>query len=293
LVIAAQARAQDIRPAAPRAAPRDNAAQPRETSAQPARQPQEERPAASTDVNVAEVAGWLILGNEAEVELGKLAQQKSKNDQVREFAAMMIKDHSEFITKLQKFAGRGAASGAPRANGEVQGAAPREGAAPATGRTQASARPQAVAKGQFSPMFELGRKSSQLKLAMTKQLLSKYEGQDFDMGYLGQQIGAHVEMLACLTVAKEVGPEDFRQLIDEGVATTREHLQHAQKLAHQLEDKEGADRQDGAPRGGTVRPDTSRSGASDASETPRPRIEGDTITPTKRPEREVPQREKP
>ena len=43
-------------------------------------------------------------GGVAEVELGKLAQDKAQNPQVKEFAARMVKDHGEANEKLKKIA---------------------------------------------------------------------------------------------------------------------------------------------------------------------------------------------
>src|SRR5262249_12043264 len=43
-------------------------------------------------------------GGAAEVELGKLAQEKAENPQVKEFAARMVKDHGEGNDKLKKIA---------------------------------------------------------------------------------------------------------------------------------------------------------------------------------------------
>jgi hypothetical protein len=80
------------------------------------------------------------------------------------------------------------------------------------------------------------------ELQMTKEMLQKFEGQDFEMGYLGQQIVAHTCMLAELQALKNAGPEELQQLVTEGEQVTREHLEQAMKLSHQLSDKEGNDR---------------------------------------------------
>jgi putative membrane protein len=45
-----------------------------------------------------------IEGNNAEIEVGKLAQQKGKSDAVKEYGAMLVKDHSEANTKAQQVA---------------------------------------------------------------------------------------------------------------------------------------------------------------------------------------------
>jgi len=52
-----------------------------------------------------DIAECLILENQNEVALAKLAASKTQNDDVKKFADMLEKDHSQMISKLQKFAG--------------------------------------------------------------------------------------------------------------------------------------------------------------------------------------------
>ncbi len=57
------------------------------------------------------IANNLLLGNQAEVELGQLAAQQAENDQVKAFGQMMVKEHQQMIQELQRVAGtRGATS---------------------------------------------------------------------------------------------------------------------------------------------------------------------------------------
>ena len=42
-----------------------------------------------------------VQGNFAEVDVGKLAQEKGKSSAVKEFGAMLVKDHSEANAKAQ------------------------------------------------------------------------------------------------------------------------------------------------------------------------------------------------
>lgn len=46
----------------------------------------------------------MIAGGQAEVELGKLAQEKSSNKQVKDFAAMMVRDHTKAGEELKAVA---------------------------------------------------------------------------------------------------------------------------------------------------------------------------------------------
>ncbi len=72
------------------------------------------------------------------------------------------------------------------------------------------------------------------ELQMTKDMLNKHKGDDFEMAYIGQQIVAHTCMLAHLQALKTSGPPQLQQLVSEGERTTREHLDHAMKIAKDL-----------------------------------------------------------
>ncbi|MGN6547513.1 MAG: DUF4142 domain-containing protein [Aureliella sp.] len=67
------------------------------------------------------LAHELRRGNEAEVELGRLASEKAQNDQVKKFAQMMVEQHQQFIQKLQQMEQRGGAAGAAGAGAALQG----------------------------------------------------------------------------------------------------------------------------------------------------------------------------
>ena len=64
-------------------------------------------PAATTQQGTPDqqIAACLWAANRNEVEISKLAEQKASSDSVKEFAAMMIKDHSQNADKLAKVAG--------------------------------------------------------------------------------------------------------------------------------------------------------------------------------------------
>ena len=71
-----------------------------------------------------QIAACLWAANRNEVEIAKLAEQKAKSDSVKEFAAQMIKDHSQNADKLARVAGNlvnaGTARGATGTTREVR-----------------------------------------------------------------------------------------------------------------------------------------------------------------------------
>lgn len=54
----------------------------------------------------------MMVDNRAEVELGQLAQKKAQNKQVRDFAAMMVRDHQRKAAELKELATHAQVDGA-------------------------------------------------------------------------------------------------------------------------------------------------------------------------------------
>jgi predicted outer membrane protein len=244
------------------------------------RQPQREVAPDKTNIvpgegrdHVADLATWLAAGNHAEVELGKLAVERSDNAAVKQFAEQMIDEHSKYLGKLQQFVPgerQGSTTTTNRTTRETSPGAtdsPRRELDPPARNDTRPADPDRAAtdpnragelRGQDTVrsttvqtrthagshdnvIMQVGMDACHRKLQMTKELLEEYQGQDFDMGYLGQQIIAHVEMLATLKAMENHGTPEFQQVVKEGIQRTEAHLKHAKAIASRLEDKEGGE----------------------------------------------------
>src|SRR5579863_440231 len=51
------------------------------------------------------VATCLILENDGEIAAAQIAEQNAKSDDVKQFARTMVKDHEQFVSQLERFAG--------------------------------------------------------------------------------------------------------------------------------------------------------------------------------------------
>ena len=51
-----------------------------------------------------QLASCIAIANQTEVAIAKMAEEKAKSKDVKEFAQMLVKDHKAFLQKLQKFA---------------------------------------------------------------------------------------------------------------------------------------------------------------------------------------------
>ena len=51
-----------------------------------------------------QLARCLIGDNQGEIALGKLAQERAQDKDVKQFAEMMVRDHQQFVQQLERFA---------------------------------------------------------------------------------------------------------------------------------------------------------------------------------------------
>src|SRR5688572_26549036 len=109
--------------------------------------------------------------NSAEIQIGRLAATKSQNDRVKGFAQMMIKDHSEALTKFQKLqeGNRGTAAATTK-RGEHDN------------RTDAG---HAASSGGMPPL------SMHHQQLMTR--LQGVNGSDFEREYINAMVAGHRE----------------------------------------------------------------------------------------------------
>lgn len=208
--------------------------------------------------NDATIAMLLIPGNQEEIALAQLAERQSQNPQVKEFAQQMQKDHTQLMNQLRRFAGVAAGPAAPeaepaaptestnRANQGVKVEANRRGAEIQAGETRIQAAPAEGAQAAIRrgpavgfDFVQVSNQISQRALALTQQDLSQKQGAEFDKAYVGYQIGGHIWMTAKLEVLSDYASPQLREVLDQGLQTTKQHLQHARQLCQQLEQTAG------------------------------------------------------
>ena len=212
--------------------------QPGQTGAaamQPGAQPGARTAGGSLDSHLAQC---LTMDNQHQIAVAEIAKQRSKDNDVKQFADRLIQDHTQFLQQLARFAGNQPfmAGGQP---GEAR-AYERPGQ---PGQPAAAGQPggaMAAAQGGQPNFLALKQQIGQKALELTKNELEKKEGVQFDQCFVGQQIGNHIWALATLEVFKDqqVSPE-LRSVIEKGIQTTQEHLDHARKLADNLEQRGG------------------------------------------------------
>ncbi|MGV3486288.1 MAG: DUF4142 domain-containing protein [Planctomycetaceae bacterium] len=143
----------------------------------------------------------LKKANQGEIELAQMAQQKTDDQEVKQFAEMLVKDHQAFIQKLDQL---------PKGQQET--------------------------KSVPHQLVQVMDQAHDNMLKMTKEMLQKHQGQDFRMAFLGQQIVAHTMMLSQLQAIESSGPPELQSLAQQGIEKTQSHLQKAKELANKNKD---------------------------------------------------------
>jgi predicted outer membrane protein len=156
----------------------------------------------------------LILGNQKEIATSQFAQGHASADSVKNFAQRMIREHTDFVDRLQQVA-LGARQG--------QGA-----------QTSSAGQQQQQPQAQ-DPLLGLIEQIGQRDIQLTQQELQRHQGTEFDAAYIGQQLVAHLEMLAALQASEQHASPQLKQLINQGVQVTEQHLNEARGIMSQLQ----------------------------------------------------------
>jgi predicted outer membrane protein len=202
------------------------------------------------------LGGCLAIGNQEEVALAEFARGHAQSDEVKQFAEMMITDHTEFLSKLQPFAPELAREGLlridarearPRSGERRPGGAANDDAPPADVDAQAAgeqpqrpprgeARGEPPQPGQAIDFVQLRIELAQECLQTAVQELSGKPGTEFDKCYMTAQVLAHEKMLVTLRVFQRHASPELAQVIAEGEKSASRHLEHARRLAQQAEE---------------------------------------------------------
>jgi putative membrane protein len=162
----------------------------------------EERTSADKrDMNVdRDFAACLLQKNKAEVELGKIAADRSHDKDVKDFAEKMVKDHKEVIEKLERLVG----SNEPN-----------------------------------DRRSELERRINDQCLSNLKKELNDKSGREFDACYMGSQLAGHMEMTAALEVLSKEMSGELQDIVKDAQPKVEKHLSNAKDIIKQLDKSSG------------------------------------------------------
>jgi predicted outer membrane protein len=203
------------------------------------------------------IAVCLLLGNQEEVALAQFAQQRSQNEQVRKFAQQMIEHHQQAISKIEQAAPEAASLNLQLrggTEGEAAASTNASGVRPASAEEPVATTASAANTGSDQRGVQLAQSVKQECLNLTQQELAQKQGAEFDKAYIGQQIGAHIGMLAELRGSKNFATDQLQQVITEGEQMTQKHLAEAKQIMSQLKDQQGSQPPQTSRRPATTQP---------------------------------------
>jgi predicted outer membrane protein len=202
-----------------------------------------------------QIAGWLILGNSAEVELARFAEQRASNDKVKEFAKQMVDGHTALINQLKQFAPDARTLTADERGAIRQQLAQNRNAAnPANPNAPRAANPNApqnpaqpqqtvtsqVQPGQQqqAPMGLLMLQVAERCVPAVEQELGHLKGADFDRAFIGTQTLDHAKMAAALEVLQQYASPELQGALAKALDHTQQHLTMARQICDSLKDSD-------------------------------------------------------
>ena len=175
------------------------------------------------------LAQLLLMSNQEEIAVSQFAQDKAHSDAVKDFANMMIREHSDMVEKLQQFT-----LGPQARQRSDTGTVPPAGQTAAPAGRQDGSQSAGGAGMMHDPLMAVLKDAGQRCTALTQQELGRHEGAEFDQAYMGQQLIAHVDALAKLQAFQGHASGGLQQLIDEATQATQKHLKQARGIMEQL-----------------------------------------------------------
>lgn len=167
--------------------------------------------------------------NTGEIEEARLAVEKAQDDEVRQFAQMMIDDHEQLESRVGS-----AARGAETSGAEMKP----DSAAPETRRPETGVPPEAaVARGTEAGSPEALTQRLEQQSDSVQSALEDLSGAEFDRAYIERQVRAHQATLDLidrqLMPAAAQAPE-LRQVLQAGRPVIESHLEQARRIQQRL-----------------------------------------------------------
>jgi predicted outer membrane protein len=221
----------------------------------------------------------LIKANKDEIEMGKLAEQRSQNASVKQLATQMVQDHARFLAQLESFkktehagpnpqagmqqqtqrgtAFRGTIPGAQPANGATQQQQPQQLANPQLAQQQPGANnaqpgvagnrmhhgERMAGMGEHGAAGQFAKIMEEVDRNMQQALvrdLSSQQGAQFDRCYLSSQLFGHMWVAEALKTFERDASPQLKSILQEGLQTSEQHLTHIKSLLAKEENQPAA-----------------------------------------------------
>jgi len=182
-----------------------------------------------------QIADWLVLCNQNEIALAQFAASKTESKQVKQFAEMLAKDHSQGLSNLERFAGPITDVAAPGSTGNAGRRGGVDVVAPfvevAVG---GNGQPEAAdAQGGLN-FLAVQRQIGQRFLSEVEKDLESKNAQHRDMAFVGGQLAMHQHLIATEEVLRQYASPELQTVIDNSLKDAHSHWNDAKSLIEEL-----------------------------------------------------------
>lgn len=217
---------------------------------QPGQQGQQQGEYAANDELVNYLAANLFLANKAEVAFSQAAMEKLTAPPLKQLAQRIAQEHEQVNQQLVQAMPELKALQQMEFSGQPRGGQAGEDA------SLSQLRQDDFLDGAALRLLSIKQRAVGNQLQMTQQMLDEYSGQDYDMGFLGNQIVAHTWLAAELQALEGIGPQPFQQIVRQTQESVDQHLKTARQFAERIENdraRQGQAQQQQRPDGQPVR----------------------------------------
>ena len=203
-------------------------------------QQQENRQQAQGDVSQRQIARWVTMLNNSEIEMSSVALEQAETKQVKQFAEKMVREHQQLNEKLARHLR------APRENRTESKSTQEDGLESVLNKARETARTAAEAarkeidervskQRNYLPLLALMQQVEQQTLEETKKILKQRKGAEFDRAYMIEQATTHLRAVQTLDVLSQQATGDLKQVLEQAKKATESHLQQAREIYNSLE----------------------------------------------------------
>jgi predicted outer membrane protein len=193
-------------------------------------------------------AKCLAIDNSAEIQVAEFAAQRLQNDQAKQFAQQMVRDHRAMLEKLTQFGAKeinltvtDATSGQPADVNVRAGAGQadvnvqvdeRDGEQRRTERREARTERR---EGDEVDFVAIKKEIAQECVRSAQEELAAKPANEVDRCYMAAQVFAHQHMLDGLKVLERHASPEMKDTLAQASQTTQQHLNHAKEILKTLD----------------------------------------------------------
>ena len=191
------------------------------------------------------LAACLAIDNQEEIQIAQFAKDQAKDQQVKEFATMLVEEHTTCLQAINKAAPTstqlGSLKGASASNNRSTNENAQQNRNQTVSNTTSSNQSQGGMSGSTIDAVQLHREIAEQCLKDSKEMLSEKKGLEFDKCFIGMQLAKHAGMKTKLTVLQKHATGELKNVVTESLEKTKKHMKVAESLMKQLDENDSSD----------------------------------------------------